>query len=97
MVGSKERNDVGKAVTFLENESVEIPTVFSPKLPDLVSFSIPYVVGKVKIQRALCNLGASISLVPYSLFHRLHLGPLQLVPFSLQLADSSEMQPLGKL
>jgi len=31
------------------------------------------------------------------LFHRLYLGSLQPVPFSLQLADGSEMQPLGKL
>jgi len=26
-----------------------------------------------------------------------HVGPLQPAPFSLQLADGSEMQPLGKL
>jgi len=35
--------------------------------------------------------------MPYSLFHKLHLGPLQLTPFSLQLADGSETQPIGKL
>jgi len=31
------------------------------------------------------------------LSHKLYLGPLQPVPFSLQLVDSSEIQPLGKL
>ena len=65
-------------MTFIENESLEIATFFSPKLPDPGSFSIPYVVGKVEIERALCNLGASVRLMAYSLFHRLHLGPLQL-------------------
>jgi len=33
----------------------------------------------------------------YSLFHKLHLGPLQPASFSLLLADSSETQSLGKI
>jgi len=81
MVESKERNDGSKPMTFIENESLEIPTFFPPKLPDPGSLSIPYVVGKVKIERALCDLSASISLMSYSLFHKLHLGPLQPVTF----------------
>jgi len=36
-------------------------------------------------------------LMPYSLFHKLHLGPLQSAPFSLQLVYGSETHPLGKL
>ena len=35
--------------------------------------------------------------MPYSLFYKLHLGPLQPTPFSLQLADGFEIQPIGKL
>ena len=35
--------------------------------------------------------------MPYSLFHKLHLGPLQPTPFSLQLADGFEMQSIRKL
>ena len=35
--------------------------------------------------------------MPYSLFHKLHLGPLLVAPFSLQLADGSETQPIGRL
>jgi len=61
MVGIKERNDGGKATTFIENEIVEIPTTFPPKLPDPGSFSIPCIVGKVEIERALCDLGASVT------------------------------------
>jgi len=53
--------------------------------------------GRVEIEGALCDLGASVSLMPYSLFHKLHLGPLQAAPFSLQLADGSKTQPIGKL
>jgi len=90
MVECKERNDGCKAATFIENESVEIPTAFPPKLSNPGSFSILCIVGKVETERALCDLGASVSLMLYSLFHKLHLGPLQPSPFLLQLADGFE-------
>ena len=35
--------------------------------------------------------------MPYSLFHKLHLGQLVAAPFSLQLANGSETQPIGRL
>ena len=76
MVENKEKSDGGKAMTFIGSESLGIPTCFTPKLPDPGSFSIPCVVGKMEIEIAICNLGACVSLMPYSLFHRLHLGPL---------------------
>jgi len=49
MVESKEINDGGKDATFIENESLEIPTLFLPMLFDPSSFSIPCVVGNVEI------------------------------------------------
>ena len=76
MVESKKRNDEGEPMTFRENGSFKIPKVFSSKLPNPSSFSIPCVVGKVKIERALCDLSTSVSLMPYSMFHKLHLGQL---------------------
>jgi len=97
MVESKEKNDGDLAATFIENESLEILIIFPSKPPNPGSFSIPCVVGKAEIERALCDLDESISLMPYSLFHRLHLGPLQPAPFSLQLTDGYEMKPLRKL
>jgi len=83
MAGSKERNDVGMTATFIENDTVEIPIVFLPKLSDPGNFSTPCIVGNVEIKRALYDLDASVSLMPYSLFHKLHLGPLQATPFLL--------------
>jgi len=41
MAESKERNDDGKPITFIEDDDFEIPTVFLPKLPDPGSYSIP--------------------------------------------------------
>jgi len=76
MAESKEKNNKGEPITFRNNDSSEFPEVFPPKLADPGSFSISCVVGKVKIKRSLCDLGASVSLMPYSMFHKLHLGPL---------------------
>jgi len=97
MAESKERNNGGKPMTFIKNDSFEIPKVFPPKLLDPGSFSIPYVVGKMKIERAPYELSVSVSLMPYSIFHKLHLRPLQPPPFSFQLLDGSEKRHLGTL
>jgi len=83
MARSKERNDGGKTATLIENDTIEIPTIFPIKLPNPCSFSIPCIIGKVEIERALYDLGASFSIMPYSLFHKLHLGSLQAAPFTL--------------
>ena len=72
MAGSKESNYGDKTTTFVENDSIKISTVFLPKLADLGSFSTPCIVGKVEIEKGLCDLGASVSIMPYSLFHELH-------------------------
>ena len=41
------------------------------KLKEPSSFSIPCMIGNVSIDRALCDLGSSVSLMPYSIFKRL--------------------------
>jgi len=76
MANSKESNNGGKTTTFMENDYVQIPTIFPPKLPGLGSFSILCIVGKLEIERRLCDLGVSVSIIPYSLFHKLNRGPL---------------------
>ena len=60
MVESKDKNDGGKAAKFIENGSIEIPTIFPPKLSDSGSFSIPCIVGAVETERTLCDLSASL-------------------------------------
>jgi len=67
----------------MEDDSIEIPSIFPSNLLDPGSFFIPCIVGKVGIERGLCDLGASAGIMPYSLFYRLHRGPLLAAPFSL--------------
>jgi len=67
------------------------------KLKDLASFSIPSIIANVSIDRALCDLGSSANLMPYSIFKRLGLGELKPTRISLQLADRLIKYPMGIL
>jgi hypothetical protein len=68
-----------------------------PKLQDPGSFFIPCVIGKYVIVRALCDLGASISLMPIGICEKLKLGELRPTRMSIQFADRSVKFPLGIL
>ncbi|XP_058745953.1 uncharacterized protein LOC131618813 [Vicia villosa] len=59
----------------------------SPKLKDPGSFSIPCNIGKFVIDKALCDLGASISLMPLSICEKLYMGDLRPTKMSVQLTD----------
>jgi hypothetical protein len=48
-----------------------------PKLKDPESFTIPYSLGNIKFKNALCDLWASVSLMPRSIFERLGIGDLK--------------------
>ncbi|XP_074299517.1 uncharacterized protein LOC141630635 [Silene latifolia] len=84
-------------VAFMEGSSSLISGKSPPKLKDLGSFSISCVIGDMVINRALCDLGASISVMPYSIFSKLKLGHLKMTNITLQMADRSVRRPLGIL
>ena len=64
-------------------------------LKDLSSFTIPCVIGNAVFERALCDLGASINLLPWSIFKKLKLGEARPTIVTLQLADWSLTHPRG--
>ncbi|CAM8990443.1 unnamed protein product [Rhodiola kirilowii] len=68
-----------------------------PKLGDPGSFSISCYIGGVKIERAMCDLGASISLMPYLLCKKLNIGEPMPTQMTLRLADRSSRYPRGIL
>ncbi|XP_075497927.1 uncharacterized protein LOC142535526 [Primulina tabacum] len=53
------------------------------------SFTIPCVIGGSRVNRALCDLGASINLMPFSIYRTLELGEVKPSTITLQLADRS--------
>jgi len=67
------------------------------KLQDPCDFYIPCCIGDIQIEEALCDLGASVSLMPLSLYRRLELLELTPTTTLIQLADCSTRQPVGIL
>ncbi|KAJ0948045.1 putative aspartic peptidase domain superfamily [Helianthus annuus] len=65
------------------------------KLTDPGLFTIPCLFRSDTECRALADLGASINLMPYSLYERLGLGELSPTRMSLSLADRSVKYPRG--
>ncbi|KAJ9538944.1 hypothetical protein OSB04_031677 [Centaurea solstitialis] len=50
---------------------------------------------KTHIHRALCDLGASVSLMPLAIANKVHMGELKATNISLQLVDRSIKYPVG--
>ncbi|XP_062119042.1 uncharacterized protein LOC133832752 [Humulus lupulus] len=77
----------------------ECSSILQRKLPqnlrDPGSFTIPCTIGKFECKHALCDLGASINLMPLSVFRRLGLGEASPTTVTLQLADRSIKHPRG--
>ncbi|XP_042441395.1 uncharacterized protein LOC122026737 [Zingiber officinale] len=82
-------------VALTENCSALLMTNSPPKLQDLGSFSIPCKIDSELIPRAFCNLGASISLLPYSFCKKLGFQNIKLTTMALQLVDHSCRYPMG--
>ena len=61
-----------------------------PRVP-----TIPCFVKRNYVKTALCDLGASVSVMPLSLYHRLELSKLTPTEISLQMADKSTAIPVG--
>ncbi|KAL3537677.1 hypothetical protein ACH5RR_001043 [Cinchona calisaya] len=68
-----------------------------PKLKDPGSFMIPVNVGGKKWHRSLCDLGASINIMPKAIYDKLGINNVKPTNITLQLADLSERKPYGLL
>ncbi|XP_021849066.1 uncharacterized protein [Spinacia oleracea] len=86
-----------ETVQLTKNYSALIQSPFPPKLKDPGSFSIPWSIQMLKFDNAFCDLGASVSIIPYKIYDTLNLGDLSPTSMSLQLADRSVMYPLGRV
>jgi hypothetical protein len=64
-----------------------------PKFKDPGTPTILCVIGNTEIERALLDLGASVNLIPYSMYQQLGLGELKPTSTVLQLADRSIKKP----
>jgi len=59
------------------------------------AFTIPSVIGNASFKRALCDLDASISVMPKHVYDSLSIEPLNKTNIVIQLVDRSFVYPLG--
>ncbi|KAM1524650.1 hypothetical protein ACFX10_009228 [Malus domestica] len=75
----------------------QVPRKLPPKCKDPGSFTIPCVIGKTKFEQCMLDLGASINVMPYSIYASMNLGELKNDGVIIQLADRSNAYPKGVL
>ncbi|KAH9769487.1 Integrase catalytic domain-containing protein [Citrus sinensis] len=93
---TKKRNmHVQKKAFLTENVSSILQHKIPLKRKDPGSPTISCSIGNHTIENALLDLGASVNLLPYSVFVKLGLGELHPTPVVLQLADRSTKIPRG--
>ncbi|XP_039687886.1 uncharacterized protein [Medicago truncatula] len=95
ILSKKRKIEEGETVNLTEECSAIIQNKLPPKLKDPGSFSIPCVIGSEVVKKAMCDLGASVSLMPLSLYERLGIRELKSTRMTLQLADRSVKYPAG--
>ncbi|XP_070040070.1 uncharacterized protein [Nicotiana tomentosiformis] len=67
----------------------------APKLEYPGAFAIPCTIGSADFAKALCDLGVSINLMPYSVCKTLRIGQPRPTSMKLQMVDRTMKRPLG--
>ena len=78
-----------------ENVSTIIQRKLPAKCKDPSMFTIPCTIGNTQLEKAMIDLGASINVMPYSIYVSLKLGPFNKTGVVIQLADRSIAYPKG--
>src|SRR5436190_11626318 len=76
-----------------EESSAILRKKLPPNLKYLESFSISCMIGETQFNNSLCDLGASVNLMPFSLFEKLGVRDVKPTTISLQLADRLIVYP----
>ena len=66
-----------------------------PKCKNPGMFTIPCKIGYTRFEHAMIDLGASINVMPYSIYASLNLRPLEETGVVIQLADHFNTYPRG--
>ncbi|XP_074579553.1 uncharacterized protein LOC141836046 [Curcuma longa] len=96
LMSTKDITRPKKVVALTEDISEKILNNKIPqKLKDPGSFFLPCKIGNISIGRAFCDLGASVSIIPYVTSERCGFTDLKLTPMAIQLADQTCRYPKG--
>ncbi|XP_057760561.1 uncharacterized protein LOC130980937 [Arachis stenosperma] len=84
-----------ETIMLTEECNAVIQRGIPPKLNDPGSFVVSCTIGKMTLEKALCDLGASINLMPLSMMRKLAIEEIKPTKMSLVLADRSIKTPNG--
>ncbi|GJR04111.1 reverse transcriptase domain-containing protein [Tanacetum coccineum] len=87
LLSNKTRLEEACTIAINERCSAVLLNKLPLKEKDPGSFTIPCDIGNLHIDNALADLGASISLMPYSMYEKLRLGEPKPTRMSLKLAN----------
>ncbi|GJZ63374.1 reverse transcriptase domain-containing protein [Tanacetum coccineum] len=95
LISNKHKIEQIYAAFLSDKISTMIQNKVPSKLGDPQSFLIPYNFNKTFSCNALADLGASINLMPYSLYAKLSHKTLKPTKISVRLVDRSFQYPIG--
>ncbi|XP_021763681.1 uncharacterized protein LOC110728330 [Chenopodium quinoa] len=94
LLSNKSRLEESTTISLPKEVSAIIQNKLPQKLGDPGIYALPMKIGDLEAMDALCDLGASVSLMPYSIAKSLKVGDLKPTRMSLQLADRTVRLPL---
>ncbi|XP_071695227.1 uncharacterized protein [Rutidosis leptorrhynchoides] len=95
MLTNRKKMEQIKSVVMNATCSAVVLNELPEKLDDPGCFTIPCLLGQLVCMRALADLGASINLMPYSVYLKLDPGLLKTTRMAIQLADHNVKFPRG--
>ncbi|MDV3201233.1 MAG: retropepsin-like aspartic protease, partial [Sweet potato little leaf phytoplasma] len=94
LLNKKKKCKVEEETVMLTEEcSAILQRKLPPKLKDPGTFNLPCDIGGKYMGKALCDLGASVNIMPLSIFERLGIDKVTPTEALLQLADRSTLRP----
>ncbi|XP_015955196.1 uncharacterized protein LOC107479583 [Arachis duranensis] len=89
LINQKRSQNEKETVILTQECSAVIQKSMPPKLKDPGSFIVSCTIGNMTLEKALCDLGASINLMPLSVMKKLAIEEAKPTKMSLQKADRS--------
>ncbi|RDX99386.1 hypothetical protein CR513_17561, partial [Mucuna pruriens] len=97
MKGGVESRGTVSTLTRSDEFTTGVQQALPKKCRDPKIFSIPCTIGDYTFANAMLDLGASINVMPTSIYKSLKFGDLEPTGMTIQLANRSVVQPLGVL
>nr|XP_016440793.1 PREDICTED: uncharacterized protein LOC107766510 [Nicotiana tabacum] len=92
---TKKRTTKNEVLNMTHRVSYIIATNPVQKKEDPGAFTIPCTIGERDFEKALCDNGASINLIPLAIYKQAGLGTPKPTSMRLQMADRSIKRPVG--